>query len=166
MGDINMFTNVTVNDVITAIENGQATIKEISEHYNVSDRTVQNKIKSLGFTWNAKERKYNKENVMQDVYSLKFDEIMQSNIKTRDNSKKAVTKQIQQPSDISKDNNTNLELIDYLLFGDTKPKKEKKLRGFYLSDDILEVIDKAPPKNKSALVEECLRYVFKQKGLL
>jgi hypothetical protein len=39
-------------------------------------------------------------------------------------------------------------------------------RGFYFDDDVLSIIDQVPKSYKSELVNEALRKVFKEKGLL
>lgn len=53
--------------------------------------------------------------------------------------------------------------IDRLLAG---KKAKKEYRGFYLDHDIISIIDNVDNGIKSELVNECLRKVFKEKGIL
>lgn len=65
-----------------------------------------------------------------------------------------------------------LDEIESLMIDDLKPIKNKKresgkftYKGFYFDDDILAVIN-AYEGNKSEFVSECIKGVFREKGLL
>ncbi|WP_299833681.1 hypothetical protein [uncultured Metabacillus sp.] len=62
-------------------------------------------------------------------------------------------------------NNSKMDSIDMLLAG-KKERSKKIYRGFYFDEDILNIIDRTPKNHKSELVNEALRKVFKDKGLL
>jgi hypothetical protein len=46
-----------------------------------------------------------------------------------------------------------------------KDRSKRVYRGFYF-DDVLRIIDRVPKSYKSELVNEALRKVFKEKGLI
>jgi hypothetical protein len=60
---------------------------------------------------------------------------------------------------------SKVDAIDLLL---QHPQKRSKrvYRGFYFDDDVLSIIDRVPKSYKSELINEALRKVFKEKGLL
>ena len=47
-----------VKEVISDIESDKTNIKTLSEQHNVSNRTIQNRIKKLGFRWISTEKRY------------------------------------------------------------------------------------------------------------
>ncbi|WP_240962108.1 hypothetical protein [Priestia megaterium] len=60
---------------------------------------------------------------------------------------------------------STVDAIDLLLQG-PKDRSKRVYRGFYFDDDVLSIIDRVPKSYKSELVNEALRKVFKEKGLL
>ncbi|MBZ5753736.1 MULTISPECIES: hypothetical protein [Metabacillus] len=58
-----------------------------------------------------------------------------------------------------------MDSIDMLLAG-KKVHSKRVYRGFYFDEDILNIIDRVPKNYKSELVNESLRKIFKDKGLL
>jgi len=56
--------------------------------------------------------------------------------------------------------------IDRILNQQERSVESKIYRGFYMDDDVSRVIDSVGRGNKSELVNEALRKVFKEKGLL
>jgi DeoR/GlpR family transcriptional regulator of sugar metabolism len=44
--------------MVQAIENRELKVQDLANKYNVSDRTIQIKIKELGLVWVATESKY------------------------------------------------------------------------------------------------------------
>ena len=170
-----------VEELIEAIMNKQIKIKEVASHYGNSDRTIQSKIKNLGFEWDSKATRYNFVGSDSSVMKRDIDSVFMP-VKTVGNaSPKAVTKtstskpknnSTTAPKNKVKNTSNNkttkavtgeMDNIDLILAG----KKEKKVyRGFYLDNDVLSVIDKVDSNLKSKLVNEVLRKVFKEKGLL
>ena len=65
---------------------------------------------------------------------------------------------------ISKVNDSEYAVIDSLL--DSKTKANKVYRGFYLDEEVIKIIDKVDKRKKSELVNEALKIVFKNRGLL
>ncbi|MED4156458.1 hypothetical protein [Priestia aryabhattai] len=62
-------------------------------------------------------------------------------------------------------NDSKVDAIDILL-QNPKDRSKRVYRGFYFDDDVLSIIDRVPKSYKSELVNEALRRVFKEKGLL
>ena len=61
--------------------------------------------------------------------------------------------------------NNEMDSIDMLLAG-KKTHSKRVYRGGYFDEDILNIIDRVPKNYKSELVNETLRNIFKDKGLL
>ncbi len=168
-----------VSDIINKIQSKELKIKELAVKMGVSDRTVQSKIKSLGYVWNSKEARYEYigEEEEKNISSLNFDSLFNKKSSKNDNSLKKQSKSLTKFNNIPHDSNfdrksykkesTNkpLDRIDILLAG-IDEKKDRIYRGFYFDQDILAIIDRADKGNKSNLVNEILRKVFKEKGLL
>lgn len=60
---------------------------------------------------------------------------------------------------------STVDAID-LLLQSPKDRSKRVYRGFYFDNDVLSIIDRVPKSYKSELVNEALRKVFKEKGLL
>ncbi|MBU8855702.1 hypothetical protein BGM24_27675, partial [Bacillus sp. FJAT-26377] len=60
---------------------------------------------------------------------------------------------------------SKVDAIDILLQS-PKDRSKRVYRGFYFDNDVLCIIDRVPKSYKSELVNEALRKVFKEKGLL
>lgn len=141
---------MNVKQVIEGIVKREYTINDIAELYGVSDRTVQSKIKKLGYVWNAKEKYYaynGKENE-KELWSIDFGTLLGAK------KQKLLEESISEREDV----------IDLLL--KSNGAKDKVYRGYYIDSDVLAVIERAGSGNKSELVNECLRKVFREKGLL
>lgn len=194
--DINIASNMLVKDMIEAIANKELKVKNLADFYKASDRTIQTKIKKLGFVWLPKEARYNFIGTDESVFNLTIDEVFKSNIpsnkavkntiekaskevastvhntsentpetKSNNNSKTTSKKEINNAviKDSLKTVNDTSDNIDRLLAG---KKAKKAYRGFYFDDDVLSVIDSVNSGVKSELINECLRKVFRDKGLL
>ena len=153
--------NMKVLEVLAAIANKQMNISELAKQYGVSDRTIQKKIKALGYVWSPKERRYGYEGEgnEQEYVDLEFASLFEGNAKLVVNNKpvKKVVNKLPQLE--------GLDNID-LLFNSVKSSNEKVYRGYYIDQDILNVIEQVESGNRSELINECLRKVFKEKGLL
>ena len=188
---------VLVKDMIEAIIHQELKIDDLAKKYGFSNRTIQARIKGLGFVWDAKEVKYKLESNDKSVLNLHIDEVFKSKVPNRKesiinsnnesittaeievikaskeavattpettsvlNSVKTSNKAISKPS--PKAIYSNSDNIDRLLAG---KKAKKTYRGFYFDSDILAIIDNVDNGVKSELINECLRKVFKEKGLL
>ncbi|GAB1794780.1 hypothetical protein PMEGAS228_12980 [Priestia megaterium] len=53
-----------------------------------------------------------------------------------------------------------------MLLQNPKDRSKRVYRDFYFDDDVLRIIDRVPKNYKSELVNEALRKVFKEKGLV
>jgi len=201
-------STMTVREMIEAIRNNEIKVIDLANKYSCSDRTIQTKIKKLGFEWIAKEALYNFVGTDKNVYDLSIEEVFKSKVPIRNNSnsnsnttsKNAIKKivknegekaskevsstmqdtildtpetDIKDTSDITskrtiknsgkKTTKKASDNIDRILAG---KKAKKEYRGFYLDSDVMGVIDSVGNGIKSELVNECLRKVFKDKGLL
>lgn len=155
-----------VKDLVKAIANKELKVKDIAESYSTSDRTIQGKIKKLGFEWDSKGRSYRFIGNDTSVYNLTIDDVFKSKNTSVSNEGKVI-KEVKKDIEINteiKINNAS-DNIDRLLAG-KKLKAKKEYRGFYFDDDVLAIIDSVNSGAKSELVNECLRKVFKDKGLL
>lgn len=191
-------SNLLVRDIIKAIENKELKIIDLANQYGFSDRTIQTKIKNLGFEWDAKEGKHNFIGTDESVFNIAIEEVFKKAVPSASkstvrrevkneakNASKEVASSLQKdikdnientPENNSK-NNSNItstntskrnskkasDNIDRLLAG---KKAKKEYRGFYLDSDIAGIVDNVNSGIKSELVNECLRKVFKEKGLL
>lgn len=144
---------MNVKQVIEGIAKKEHTIKSIAEQYGVSDRTVQKRIKSLGYVWDAKEKcyVYNGNESEAELFERDFVELLGVN------KQKPLEKQLESNSEPE-------DVIDMLL--QSSGARDKVYRGYYIDKDVLDVIERAGSGNKSELVNECLRKVFREKGLL
>jgi len=193
--------------MIKEIEHGQLSIDDLAKKYSFSDRTIQTRIKELGFKWLAREGVYdfigNDESVFErnidDVFTNRTaskrasnnkSEIESNSTTTTKNASREIASTLQDDSNnkadtsqkvsTSKENvkktSTNdsqktvfgasggtIDKIDRLLAG---KKTKKAYRGFYFDSDVLAVIDNVNSGIKSELINECLRKVFKEKGLI
>jgi HTH domain len=163
-----------VKDIINKIESKEMTIKEIANHYNVSDRTIQNKIKRLGYEWDSKNVKYNYIGDQPSPLKVEFDSLFDNKQNTSKRvAKREISKGEKEASStvitsnkrtITNEKHDDYDVIDMLL--DSKPRAEKVYRGFYLDEDVMSIIDSVDKRKKSELVNQALRKVFKDKGLL
>ncbi|MBT2719048.1 hypothetical protein [Bacillus sp. ISL-57] len=164
-----------VRDMVQAIENRELKVQDLANKYNVSDRTIQIKIKELGLVWVATESKYTFMGKDKSIYDLPIDEVFKKiphKKKSEPNSKKAskeVASTLQETIQVAPETTSanaskkSSDNIDRLLSG----KKAKKVyRGFYFDTDVISVIDSVESGVKSELINECLRSVFKSKNLL
>ncbi|MGE8082136.1 hypothetical protein [Peribacillus loiseleuriae] len=185
-----MDSNLLVRDMIKAIESKELKIVELAEQYGFSDRTIQSKIKKLGFEWIAKESRYNFVGTDESVFDIAIAEVFKkassnaSDSKSKNTIEGEVKKASNEVASAIQSNNKNIpeknikntsnntskndgenasDNIDRLLSG---KKAKKEYRGFYLDSDVMGVIDSVGNGVKSELVNECLRKVFKEKGLL
>lgn len=176
-----------VRDVIAGIESKELSVKQLSEQYNVSDRTVQNKIKSLGFKWHPSKAVYEyieQDGKQDEILASSFDSLFNStnkskNANTRTNKSRSertskntsISRSESEIASTSESIDESLEIasdiendiIDILLSGKNINSK-RTYRGFYFDADVLEIVDRA--SNKSELINQALRKVFKDKGLL
>ena len=153
--------------------------EELSKQYNCSDKTITNKIKGLGFVWNrtTKEHEYKgpdgqkDERLNMDVADLftkqmggrkLLGEPRQSSLPvSNDSFKEPIQAQNKAQDSLS----NQLSLLDDIL--NNEPTRSKSIyRGYYFDPDIVRVIDSTQDGNKSRLINEALRIVFKAKGLL
>ena len=165
--------SMDVSTVISSISSGQMKVSDLASVYGKTDRTIQKYIKSLGYTWSAKERKYLAEgdsyNSVND--SKLFTEIVES-YSTVDNNKstKTINDNSNKRVNNTVDNNnvtdvSTVDSIDRILFSKSV-ESQRVQRAYYIDKDIASVIDTVDNKQKSNLVNECLRRIFKEKGLL
>ena len=158
-----------VKEVIQGMEAGTITGKQLAEKYVVSTRTISNKIKKLGYLYDNTNKTYTYiGDDLETTENIDFGHLFRLNQRIYDATLPAPKpiKQITDKPTASKPKPKQpapaLDAIDKLLMPATKEKRI--YRGYYFDADLLHIIDKSD--NKSALINECIRAVFKQKGLL
>ena len=146
-----------VKDVIKGMEAGTITGKQLSEQYAISTRTISKKIKQLGYLYDNTNKTYTYTgDDLETAENTDFGALFRQNIRLYADITPPVPKPKKEPAPA-------LDAIDKLLMP-VKDKPKRIYRGYYFDADLLNIIDKSD--NKSALINECIRAVFKQKGLL
>ena len=155
-----------VKEVIQGMEAGTITCKQLAEKYVVSTRTISNKIKKLGYLYDNTNKTYTYiGDDLETAENTNFGALFRTNQRIYADITPTVpkaTKPIKQITAKPKPTAPTLDAIDKLLM--PANKLERIYRGYYFDADLLDIIDKS--SNKSALINECIRAVFKQKGLL
>lgn len=158
-----------VKDLLHQIEMKEITIQDIADHYNVTKRTIQSRIKNLGYKWNSKASKYDYIGDNPEPSEINFNDLFESKTKVSNNSlesKIAVTSEKidRETKALDEMKQEELDAVDILL--NKKQKKKRIYRGFYFDPDIIQIIDLANERQKSELINQALRMIFKEKGLL
>ena len=157
-----------VKEVIQGMEAGTITGKQLSEQYAISTRTISKKIKQLGYLYDNTNKTYTFiGDDLETAENTDFGALFRQNIRLYADITPTVPKPIK-PKQTAKPKPkatpaNEPDAIDKLLMP-VKDKPERIYRGYYFDADLLAIIDASP--NKSALINECIRAVFKQKGLL
>ena len=155
-----------VRDVIKGMEAGTITGKQLSEQYAISTRTISKKIKQLGYLYDNTNKTYTYiGDDLETAENTNFGALFRTNQRIYADITPTVpkaTKPIKQITAKPKPTAPTLDAIDKLLM--PANKLERIYRGYYFDADLLDIIDKS--SNKSALINECIRAVFKQKGFL
>lgn len=163
-----------VKDLLYKIEKKEIKIKELALQFQVSDRTIQTKIRKLGYRWDSKNARYDyirsePEPIDIDFNSL-FDQKDSTNRKIantevlRGEKEVSATTNASKKKVITRENTSEYDVIDSIL--ESKPKGERVYRGFYFDEDVIGIIDAVDKRKKSELINQVLRKVFKEKGLL
>lgn len=164
-----------VKEIIDGINAQTITRTRICEQYGITTRTFSNKIKALGYSWDKAAAKYSYQG-NQDIKVIEATEWESLFNQPRARRKpteapqqpaattaRKVSKKTETPAEAPKQPDKAMDIID-ALFSHVEPEKE--YRGFYIDKDILAAVDKVKGRNKSKLVNECLRIVLESKGLL
>ncbi|MGX9162021.1 HTH domain-containing protein [Priestia megaterium] len=153
-----------VKDMLNQIEKKEISVKELAEAYGVSTRTIQNKIRKLGYVWSAKKAVYEYYGDEEEPSEMEFASLFPNLFTGKSEREVAATTVRSERKDKPKQIDDEFSIIDEILGA----KQEKKdYRGFYLTADVLKVIDSvADKRKKSELVNEALRIVFRNRGLL
>jgi len=172
---MNDIKSMDVSTVISSISSGQIKVKDLATAYSKTDRTIQKYIKSLGYIWNAKERQYlptgdsynidNDSKLFADIvesYSVVENKKPTKTVDSTIENKKATDNSTVENNIVT--NNSTVDSIDMILFGKSI-ESQRVQRAYYIDRDVASVIDTVDNKQKSNLVNECLRRVFKEKGL-
>ncbi|MQR84709.1 HTH domain-containing protein [Bacillus megaterium] len=166
-----------VKKILNGIMMKEITIKELADQYGVSTRTIQSKIKKLGYEWDSKESIYRYVGEESEPLDVDFSTLISKNSKMSAEQKLANSEVAASTSYVNESESTNdsfekastnastVDAIDILL-QHPKERSKRVYRGFYFDDDVLKIIDNVPKSYKSELVNEALRKVFKEKGLL
>jgi hypothetical protein len=169
---------MTVKDVIVAIGKGELKIRDLAKEFGKSDRTIQAKIKALGYKWNPKNAVYeavgeayspeNDSKIFADLFDVsplkKALQASQEVAVAKESNKKSKASHKQNNNATTVIHETPQDAIDYILFGSRKVNRVQ--RAYYIDKDLADIIDKIEGKQKSNLVNECIRKVFQEKGIL
>jgi len=150
-----------IGEMLTKLMKEEMTIKEVATMYSVTTQTIQRKIKKLGYEWDKKKSVYK--------YTGKPPQPLDVDFRTLFRKTPTISTDLSQLKGKNKKkgigrNSTN-DVVDILLAG-TKPPSKRVYQGFYFDKDVLSIINSVPKNYKSELVNEALRKVFKEKGLL
>jgi len=170
-------SRMLVKEILNKIMVKELTIKELADTYDVSTRTIQLKIKKLGYEWDSKQSIYRYVGEDPEPLDLDFSTLISKNSTLPVEQKQADSEAAASVSYLNESESTNnsvskastttskVDAID-LLLQSPKDRSKRVYRGFYFDDDVLSIIDRVPKSYKSELVNEALRKVFKEKGLL
>ncbi len=159
-------SRMLVKKMLNGIMMKEITIKELADQYGVSTRTIQSKIKKLGYEWDSKESIYRYVGEESEPLDVDFSTLISKNSKMPAEQKLATSYVDESEStSTSSSKASTVDAID-LLLQHPKERSKRVYRGFYFDDDVLSIIDRVPKSYKSELVNEALRKVFKEKGLL
>ncbi|MFE7084130.1 hypothetical protein [Priestia megaterium] len=166
-----------VKEILDKIMMKEITIKGLADRYNVSTRTIQLKIKKLGYEWDSKQSIYRYVGERQEPLDLDFSTLISKTNKVLAKQKQTTSEIEASTSNINESESTStsflkastnaskVDAID-LLLQSPKDRSKRVYRGFYFDDDVLSIIDRVPKSYKSELINEALRKVFKEKGLI
>jgi len=166
-----------VKKMLNGIMMKEITIKELADQYGVSTRTIQLRIKKLGYEWDSKQSIYRYVGEEPEPLEVDFNTLVSKNSKVLVEQKQTTSEIEASISNINESESTStsflktstnaskVDVIDILL-QNPKDRSKRVYRGFYFDDDVLSIIDRVPKSYKSELVNETLRKVFKEKGLL
>ena len=175
-----------VRDLIALLNEPHVTVESIAKpRIGVGDRRVRKALKEAGAVyvnrhgWKFQGVEANLDRPIHDfIRSESNTKASNSVIKATNNtsasnnaSTKPVLEKVAASSDEAKTMFTNvsksdIDKIDVLLGKNEAGKKDRVYRGFYFDKDIIEVIDGVKHGNKSDLVNEIVRLVLKDRGLL
>ena len=170
-------SRMLVKKMLNGIMMKEITIKELADQYDVSTRTIQLKIKKLGYEWDSKESIYRYVGEESEPLNVDFGTLISKNSKMPAEQKLVNNEVAASISYLNESESTSasslkasteastVDAIDILL-QNSKDRSKRVYRGFYFDDDVLSIIDQVPKSYKSELVNEALRKVFKEKGLL
>ena len=148
-----------VGELINKVANKEVTIKELAKLYHVTDQTIQRKIKKLGYLWDKKKEVYKYIGKSPQPVDIDFNTLFRKKQTFNGDPKKNKSKN----KVILR--NSSSDVIDVLLVG-TKAPSKRVYQGFHFDKDVLSIINSVPKSYKSELINEALRKVFKEKGLL
>ncbi|PFP08561.1 hypothetical protein COJ92_30035 [Priestia megaterium] len=166
-----------VKKMLNGIMMKEITIKELADQYNVSTRTIQLRIKKLGYEWDSKQSIYRYVGDEPEPLEVDFNTLISKNSKVPAEQKQTTSEIAASISHVNESESTSasfpkastnaskVDAIDILL-QNPKDRSKRVYRGFYFDDDVLSIIDRVPKSYKSELVNEALRKIFKEKGLL
>jgi hypothetical protein len=153
---------MTIGELLSRLEKESMTMTEISDSLGLHRKTIQRKLKKLGY-------EYNREKQTWEWPGKEEDQPLNVNVRDLISNKAidTIPKETAAAVDPNPDpNDDGPDVFDHLL--KNKPKKNHKLqRGFYFEPDIIDALDKhVPNKNKSSFVNAAVKQVLKAKGLL
>lgn len=164
---MNDIKSMTVSTVISSVSSGHLKVNDLALAYGKTDRTIQKYIRSLGYVWSPKEKGYLPIGDSYDSIndSRLFSEIVESYVTVASSKRKKTVSNKKTNDTVDNNNVSTVDSIDRILFSKALESKRVQ-RAYWIDEDIASVIDRVNNKQKSNLVNECLRRIFEEKGLL
>lgn len=154
-----------VKEMLSKIQANDLRVSDIADKYGVTTRTIQNKIKAIGYKWDAKTSIYNYVGSDPEPLDLEINELFTRKGSPNDDKTLSDSFTLDEKVNESSSKGDSLDMIDILLMS-KKGNNGRVYRGFYFDEAVLKVIDSVDTGNKSHLINEALKKVFKEKGLM
>lgn len=160
--NININTDATIGTILSMINNSNIKIPEIAKAFGISRDTFTRRLKTVGYIWDNVNKIY------------MFDGNLISNENCLDKTQKEIDqipiKEILAPKrkgrTKSKHKQIKSEPIDTIAKAFNLKSNKRHQIAFYIDQDIKDVLDKIPHGKKSDIINQCLRQVFRTKGLI
>lgn len=136
------------------------TKKSLMEQYGVSKDHLQKRLKEAGFVYDRAAQHYVYTGDLADISDQDVTAIL-----AVAGTAKATAKATESATKESTSGIVQLDIFDVLIHGTDTSKKGKSQRAYYLDNEVLELLDSIKG-SKSAFVNEAIKAVFRQKGML
>ncbi|MEH7510180.1 HTH domain-containing protein, partial [Priestia megaterium] len=135
-----------VKKMLNGIMMKEITIKELADQYGVSTRTIQLKIKKLGYEWDSKQSIYRYVGEEPEPLEVDFNTLVSKNSKVLVEQKQTTSEIEASISNINESESTSTSKVDAIdiLLQNPKDRSKRIYRGFYFDDDVLSIIDRVP----------------------
>ncbi|WP_057915927.1 hypothetical protein [Peribacillus muralis] len=174
-----------VRDLVNLFNAGEIRYPDIMELFQVSRDLIKARLTGIGLTWDNSQKKFVGEATEEDL-NIKLSVLLEKQrvrVTKADASIQAIketastietpvkenTNEIKAKAskkEVSKIATSKLDSIDLLLLQNNSESEQRVYRGFYWDADIINFLDNVKHGNKSDLMNEIVRTVLKDKGLI